>query len=64
VVHSGSRHLGLEVANFYQEQAYKSLNGNTGADIRKLIDEYKAAGREKEIQTKVDEYFCAITLLY
>ena len=56
--------MGLEVANFYQEQAYKSLNGNTGADFRKLIDEYKAAGREKEIQTKVDEYFCAITLLY
>lgn len=55
VVHSGSRHLGLEVANFYQDQAYKSLNGNTGEDIRKLIDEYKAAGREKEIQTKVDE---------
>ena len=41
VVHSGSRHLGLEVANFYQEQAFKSLNGNTNADIKKLIEEYK-----------------------
>lgn len=55
VVHSGSRHLGLEVANFYQEQAFKSLNGNTNADIKKLIEEYKAAGREKEIQQKVVE---------
>jgi len=27
VVHSGSRHLGLEVAGYYQEQAYKSLHG-------------------------------------
>ncbi|MCM1256801.1 MAG: RtcB family protein [Roseburia sp.] len=27
VVHSGSRHLGLEVANFYQEEGYKVLNG-------------------------------------
>jgi len=55
VVHSGSRHLGIEVANFYQDQAYKSLNGNTSEDVRKLIDEYKAAGREKEIQAKVNE---------
>lgn len=55
VVHSGSRHLGLEVANFYQDQAYKSLNGNTKKDIDKLIKEYKQAGKEKEIQTAVDE---------
>lgn len=55
VVHSGSRHLGLEVANFYQEQAFKSLNGNTSWDISKLIAEYKTTGREKEIQSKVEE---------
>ena len=29
VVHSGSRHLGLEVANYYQEEGYKTLNGTT-----------------------------------
>lgn len=29
VVHSGSRHLGLEVANYYQEEGYKSVNGST-----------------------------------
>lgn len=55
VIHSGSRHLGLEVANFYQELAYKSLNGNTTDDINQLIINYKAAGREKEIQTAIDE---------
>jgi RNA-splicing ligase RtcB len=54
VIHSGSRHLGLEAANFYQEQAYKSLNGNTPEDIKQLIIEYKAAGREQEIQTAID----------
>ena len=27
VVHSGSRHLGLEVANVYQEAGYRELNG-------------------------------------
>ena len=33
VVHSGSRHLGLEVANYYQEEGYKVLNGSTKKDI-------------------------------
>ena len=51
VIHSGSRHLGLEVAHYYQEMAYKSLNGNTKADVEKLIKEYKKDGREKEIQS-------------
>ncbi|MFT4146806.1 MAG: RtcB family protein [Mobilitalea sp.] len=55
VIHSGSRHLGLEVANYYQEQAYKSLNGNTKADEIQLIEEYKKAGREREIQSAVNE---------
>ncbi len=55
VVHSGSRHLGLEVAEFYQEQAYKSLNGNTNVDIKKLIEEYKSLGKEKEIQSEVEK---------
>lgn len=55
VIHSGSRHLGLEVANFYQELASKSLNGNTTDDINQLIIHYKADGREKEIQTAIDE---------
>lgn len=55
VIHSGSRHLGLEVANYYQEQAYKSLNGNTAADIEKLIKEYRVTGRDKEIQSAIEE---------
>lgn len=55
VIHSGSRHLGLEVAGYYQEQAYSSLNGNTKADIEQLIAEYKTAGRESEIQTAIGE---------
>lgn len=54
VVHSGSRHLGLEVAGYYQEQAYKALNGNTRTDIQKLIEEYRNTGREKEIQAVVE----------
>lgn len=50
VVHSGSRHLGLEVANYYQEEGYKALNGNSKADINNIIATLKDEGREKEIQ--------------
>ncbi len=53
VVHSGSRHLGLEVANFYQEEGYKVLNGATKQDIEALIKELKEQGREKEIQKSI-----------
>ncbi len=53
VVHSGSRHLGLEVANYYQEEGYKTLNGATKQDIDALIETLKSQGREKEIQKSV-----------
>lgn len=50
VVHSGSRHLGLEVATFYQEEGYKQCNGSSAADEEVLIASLKAQGRDKEIQ--------------
>lgn len=53
VVHSGSRHLGLEVANFYQEEGYKVLNGSTKKDINVLIADLKAKGKEREIQKSI-----------
>jgi RNA-splicing ligase RtcB len=53
VVHSGSRHLGLEVANYYQEEGYKVLNGSTKKDIDSLITELKTQGREREIQKSI-----------
>ena len=33
VVHSGSRHLGVEVANYYQEAGYKVLNHTDSTSI-------------------------------
>lgn len=51
VVHSGSRHLGLEIAKFYQEAAYKALTSYDPAEIEAKIEELKAAGRHKEIQS-------------
>ena len=55
VVHSGSRHLGLEVAGYYQEQGYRTLNGSTQEDIDILIADLKSQGREREIQKSIAE---------
>lgn len=53
VVHSGSRHLGLEVANYYQEEGYNSLNGSTKKDIDDLIADLKSLNREREIKKSI-----------
>ncbi len=50
VIHSGSRHLGLEVAKYYQNEAYQRLNGSSKADAEALVAQLRAEGREKEIQ--------------
>lgn len=53
VVHSGSRHLGLEVAKHYQNEGYAALNKSSRADLDQLIAELKAQGRHKEISSAV-----------
>lgn len=53
VVHSGSRHLGLETANYYQERGYRELNGSAEEDVNALIADLKAQGREREIQRSI-----------
>ncbi|MBR4631607.1 MAG: RtcB family protein [Treponema sp.] len=55
VVHSGSRHAGLEIAEFYQDAAWKQLNGNGIDEQRILIEKLKAEGRESEIQMRIEE---------
>lgn len=53
VVHSGSRHLGKEVASYYQEEGFKILNRTDDKSIQLMIQELKAAGRQKEIQKEL-----------
>ena len=49
IVHSGSRHLGLEVAKYYQDAGHAQLCAGDPGELNALIAEYKAAGREKEL---------------
>lgn len=53
VIHSGSRHLGKEVAEYYQNEAYYQLNKISRKDILDLIESLKKEGREQEIQIEV-----------
>ena len=53
VIHSGSRRLGLEVAKYYQEEAYRYLNGSTKEDAEKLIAKLKSEGRHREIESEL-----------
>ena len=52
VIHSGSRNLGLQVANYYQSLAIDLNKGKEEYFTKRdaLIAEYKAAGRRMEIQ--------------
>ena len=54
VIHSGSRRLGLEIANYYQNEAFKALNDRK-AETDALIAELKQQGREREIETVLQE---------
>lgn len=53
VVHSGSRHLGVEVATYYQDEGYKVLNRTDDISLKAIIEQMKAEGREKEIQKEL-----------
>ena len=53
VVHSGSRHLGVEVAGYYQEAGYRMLNRADASSAEALIARMKAEGRRKEIQKEL-----------
>lgn len=54
IIHSGSRHLGLEVANYYQEAGYKVLDHKDDACIKEVIAIMKASGCQKHIQKALE----------
>jgi len=57
VVHSGSRNLGKQVAEYYQQLAIDLNKGKEEYFLKRdaLIAEYKAAGRRAEIQKALKE---------
>lgn len=57
VIHTGSRNLGKQVAEIYQEKAIKycSYEKEMKEEKQKIIKEYKVSGKEKDIQNKLIE---------
>ena len=60
VVHTGSRHLGIEVCEYYQNRAYEKLQesakgGSLKQLINSMISELKTAHREKEISKQIEK---------
>ncbi|MCH5207524.1 MAG: RtcB family protein [Oscillospiraceae bacterium] len=56
IIHSGSRHLGLETAKYYQNEAYTRLAKPDRKVIAKITAELKAQNRQWEIQSALREY--------
>ena len=57
VIHTGSRNLGKQVADYYQNLAVELMQGKDEllAKQEQLIAEYRAQGRKKEIQAAIKE---------
>ena len=54
VIHSGSRHLGIEVCKFHQNRAIEYHRNNKNTEIE-LIEKLKREGRESEIEKVLKE---------
>ena len=55
VIHTGSRHLGVEVCNYYMEKANESCVGSLhqrDLKIREMIAKFKEEGRQREIEAE------------
>ena len=57
VIHSGSRNIGKQVAEIYQQIAIDDLSGanDLEEETKKLIEDYKRTGRHKDIQRGIAE---------
>lgn len=57
VIHTGSRNLGKQVADYYQKLAIKNMSGwdKVVEEQKRIIEEYKATGRKSEIQGAIAE---------
>ena len=49
VIHSGSRHLGVEIATYYQKAAFKALKYSQ-EEMQAAIARLKSEGRQRDIQ--------------
>jgi RNA-splicing ligase RtcB len=61
VIHTGSRHLGIEICNYYQDVAYNKIkskenNGSLQDKRKQLIEQLKSEGRQKDISKELEKF--------
>lgn len=57
VIHSGSRNLGVQVCNYWQELGFAKLKDHS-VENKAVVDRLKAEGREKDIQAELKKLKC------
>lgn len=61
IIHSGSRHLGVETAKYYQRTAYQRLSKPDKNDIQNIASNLKKQGRQSEISDAIAAYHTNFT---
>lgn len=59
VVHSGSRYLGKQIAEYYQDMAganAKKMSLDETMELKKVIDDLKASGQSKKINQAITDF--------
>lgn len=61
VIHTGSRHLGIEICDFYQAMAWEELkfkvnNGNRATKQAEFIESIKKSGRAQDIEKELKKF--------
>ncbi len=59
IVHSGSRNLGKQVADYYQNLAFKNMIKND-IGLKTIIDDLKKSGQEKKINKEIKKFKSSI----
>lgn len=56
VVHSGSRNLGVQVANYYMKAGFEQMQMEGVKTSQKLVEELKAQGQYQQIETALKSF--------
>lgn len=56
VIHTGSRNLGKQIADYYQKKAYDVMKSKRVSDLTEILDNLKKTGRVDEIDAAI-KYF-------
>ena len=55
VIHSGSRHLGVEICKYYQNAGYKAMTEGSAEEVERVTQALIKAGRRNEIENALKE---------